>query len=231
MTKDYCVIVDRYSHWPIVSTAEQVAKVFTSQLRGTFSTFGICQELATDGDSVFTGGLTQTFIKVWDMKLHLSSAANPHSNCRAELAEMNVKRLITENCGPTGSLDVGSFHRAMLSYRNTLDPHTRVSPAMAVFVVQVRDGLPVLPGHYTPHNTWRELLDHREKAMAWRHIAGREQWEAHTKTLPALQCGDKVLMQNLDWNHPRRWERTVKVVECKDFDQYLIKTDGTCQTT
>ena len=206
-----------------MSTAEQGAKGFTSQLRKTFSTFGICQELATDGASVFTGGLTQNFLKVWDVKHRLSSVANPHSNCRAELAVKQVKRLITENCGPSGSLDVDSFHRAILSYRNTPDTHTRVFPAMAVFGRQVRDGLPFLPGHYTPHNTWRELLHNREKAMARRHIAGREQWEAHTKTLPALQCGDNVFLQNLVGNNPRRWERTGKVVECKDFDQYLIK--------
>ena len=200
--KDYCVVVDRYSHWPTVAMADQGARGFCSQLRRMFSTFGICQELATDGASVFTGGLTQEFLKVWDVKHRLSSVANPHSNCRAELAVKQVKRIITENCGPSGTLDVDSFHRALLSYRNTPDPHTRVSPAMAIFGRQVRDGLPVQPGHYNPHNTWKELLDHREHAMARRHIAGREQWEAHTKDLAQLVQGDSVFLQNLVGNHP-----------------------------
>ena len=139
-----------------------------------FSPFGICQEIATDGPSVLTGGLTQTFLKSWDVKHRLSFVLNPHSNCRAELAVQQVKRAITENCGSAGTLDVDSFHRAILSYRNTPDPYTKVSPAMAVFGRQVSDGLPVFPDHYNPHNTWRELLDHREQAMARRHIAGRE---------------------------------------------------------
>ena len=102
---------------------------------------------------------------------------------------------------------------------------------MAIFGRQVRDGLPVLPGHYNPHNTWRELLDHREHAMARRHIAGREQWGAHTKSLAKLVQGDNVFLQNLVGNHPRRWERTGKVVECKEYDQYLVKVDGTGRAT
>ena len=107
-----------------------------------------------------------------------------------------------------------SFHRAILSYRNTPDPYTKESPAVAIFRRQVCDGLPVLPGHYNPHNTWHELLEHREQAMARRHIAGREEWEAHTKDLAQLVQGD-----------------TGKVVECKEYDQYLVKVDGTGRTT
>ena len=66
----------------------------------------------------------------------------------------------------SGSLDKDSFHKAILSYRNTIDPVTRFSPAMAVFGRQLRDGLPVLPGKYNPHSTWAKLLDLRERAMA-----------------------------------------------------------------
>ena len=69
----------------------------------------------------------------WGVKHCLSSVANPHSNCRAELGVKPVKTMITDNCGPSGSLDVDSFHRAILSYRNTADPVTKVSPAMAEF--------------------------------------------------------------------------------------------------
>ena len=79
-----------------------------------FSTVGICQEIATDGPSVCTGGVTQTFLKSWDVEHRLSSA-NPHSNCRVELAVKQVKRLITENWDSAGKLDVDSFHRVILS--------------------------------------------------------------------------------------------------------------------
>ena len=208
------MVVDRYFHWPIVFTSEQGARGFTESIRRIFSTYGICQELATQGASVFTGGLTQTFLKDWGVRHRLSSVGNPHSNCCAELAVKHVKRIIADNCGPSGTLDVDSYHRAILSYRNIPDTYTKVPPTMAIFGRQVRDGLPVSPSHYKPHNTWRELLDHRGHAMARRHIAGREQWEAHTKDLAKLDKGDNVFLQNLLGNHSRRWERTGKVLEC-----------------
>jgi hypothetical protein len=44
--KDYCVVVERYSHWPTVSMAEQGPRGFNKHLRRMFSTFGICQEIA-----------------------------------------------------------------------------------------------------------------------------------------------------------------------------------------
>ena len=161
----------------------------------------------------------------------MSSVAFPHSNCRAELAVKQMKRTIKGNCSNSGSLDVDAFHRAILSYRNTPDDITKVSPAMAVFGREIRDGLPILPGKYNPHNTWKELLDHREKAMAKRHVQGHEAWSEHTRRLPSLTEGDCVQIQNQSGNNPRRWERTGRVIECKEFDQYLVKTDGTGRTT
>merc|ERR1711867_228706 len=85
---------------------------------------------------------------------------------------------------------------------------TKFSPAMTVFGRQMRDGLPVLPGHYNPHTTWRELLDHREAAMAKRHVAHHEAWSEHTTRLPPLTVGMKVFVQNQVGNKPRRWDKT-----------------------
>ena len=48
--KDYCVLVDRYSHWLTVFIVSRVPGASPN-------TFGIGQEIATDGASVFTGGL------------------------------------------------------------------------------------------------------------------------------------------------------------------------------
>ena len=95
----------------------------------------------------------------------------------------------------------------------------------------MRDGLPVLPGKYNPHNTWKELLEHREKALAKRHVAHHEAWKEHAKKLPALPVGTKVFIQNQVGNHPRRWERTGTVMEVRDYDQYNVKVDGTGRLT
>jgi hypothetical protein len=50
--KDYCVLVDRYSHWPFVLMAEQGAKGSAKHLRRIFSPFGISQEIATRAEFV-----------------------------------------------------------------------------------------------------------------------------------------------------------------------------------
>ena len=131
------------------------------------------------------------------------------------------------NCSPSGSLDTDSFHKAMLSYRNTVDPVTKFSLAMAIYGRQMRDGLPVLPGQYNPHNTWQEILDHRERAMAKRHVAQHELWSEHTSKLKPLMVGSKVFIQNQVGNKPRRGDKTGVVMECKEFDQYVVKVDGT----
>ena len=229
--KCYLVIVDRYSHWPLAYQADNGASGLVKILRGVFSTYGVAEEVASDGGKEFTAEETQQFLKNWSVHHRLSSVAFPHSNCRAELAVKQVKRIIMSNISPSGSLDVDSFHRGILSYRNTIDPVTKFSPALAVFGRQVRDGLPVLPGKYNPHNTWKELLEHREKAMAQRQVVQHEAWSEHTKTLPPLPVGAKVFIQNQVGNHPRRWERTGKVVEAKDHDQYIVRVDGTGRVT
>ena len=74
-------------------------------------------------------------------------------------------------------------------------------------------------------------MEHREKALARRHVAHHEAWSEHAKKLPPLTIGDKVFIQNQVGNQPRRWERTGTVVELKDHDQYNVRVDGTGRLT
>ena len=229
--KYYLVVVDRYSHWPSVYSSPFGSKGLITSIRQMFSTFGIPEELASDGGVELTAKDTENFLQAWGVHHRVSSVAFPHSNCRAELAVKQVKRIITSNCSPSGSLDVDKFHKAILSYRNTPDPVTKFSPAMAVFGREMRDGMPVLPGRYNPHACWKELLEHREKGLAKRHVAMREAWNEHTTKLVPLSNGDKVFLQNQRGNNPRRWDRTGTILESKQHDQYLVKVDGTGRTS
>ncbi|MCW4345270.1 MAG: RNase H-like domain-containing protein, partial [Candidatus Thiodiazotropha endolucinida] len=230
-SKEYVVIVDRYSNWPMVYRSESGAEGLIKRLRETFVTFGIPEELTSDGGPQFTAGKTQEFLKAWGVRHRISSVANPHANCRAELAVKTVKRMLMDNITATGSLDIDKFQRALLMYRNSVDPETKASPALILFGRPIRDAIPIPLGRYTPHETWTELLSHRELALARRHSRDHERWKERTHKLPPLQVGDHVYLQNLVGNHPRRWERTGIVVEVRQYHQYVIRMDGTGRVT
>ena len=116
--------------------------------------------------------------------------ANPYSNCGAEVAVKTVKLTLMDNTGPSGLLDVDRFQRAMLTYRNAIDPETKASPALIFFGGPVRDAIPIPMGRYCPHNTWQETF--REKALARRHSREHEKWSDYTLMLPPLKVGYHV---------------------------------------
>ena len=227
----YLVIVDRYSNWPIVERAMEGAQGLTKVLRRTFSTYGIPDELSSDGGPEFTAHTTREFLRHWGIHHRLSSVAFPHSNCRAEIGVKTIKRLITGNVTENGDIDIDTFQEAMLLYRNTPDPATKMSPAMSIFGRPIKDLIPILPGKYHPHPAWSESLSLREKALKHRHIRHHERWSEHTATLPPLKVGDRVRIQNQTGPNPNKWDRTGVVIEVRQFHQYLIRIDGSGRQT
>ena len=227
----YCVIVDRYSNWPTVEKSKDGASGLVASLRRVFVTFGISEELTSDGGTEFTASQTKQFLKDWGVHHRISSVAYPHSNCRAEIAVKTVKRLLMDNTGPSGTLDTDSFQRAMLQYRNTPDKETGISPAQCIFGRPIRDFIPIHPGRYEPHPTWKETLLAREEALRNRHMRMAERLTEHTKILPPLKVGDKVRIQNQTGPHPTKWDKTGAVIEVRQFDQYLVKIDGSGRAT
>ena len=227
----YLVIVDRYSNWPIVERAINGSKGLIDILRSTFATYGIPDELASDGGPEFTAHDTQRFLQDWRVHHRLSSVAFPHSNCRAEVAVKTVKRLISDNIKTDGNLHIDSFQRAMLQYRNTPDPATKESPASCLFGHQTKDLIPILRGKYIPHRTWQESQSLRELALRQRNSLAQERWSEHTRTLTPLKVGDRVRLQNQTGNFPNKWDKTGTVIEVKQFHQYRIRVDGAGRVT
>ena len=227
----YLVIVDRYSNWPIVERAKEGAQGLMNALRQTFATYGIPDELSSDGGPEFTAKTTGQFLQDWGVHHRLSSVAFPHSNCRAEIGVKTVKRLITGNVGRDGAINIDEFQQAILQYRNTPDPTTKLSPAMCIFGRPIKDLIPILPGKYQPHQTWTESLLLREAALRHRHMSQQEKWSAHTRALTPLRVGDRVRLQNQTGPHPNKWDRTGVVIEVRQFHQYLIRVDGSGRQT
>ena len=229
--KNYLAIVERYSNYPIAERAKDGAKGLVKSLKRLFATFGIPDEISTDGGSEFVASSTQSFLRTWGVDHRLSSVAFPHSNCRAEIGVKTIKRMIMSHTSPTGGLDTDAFRVAMLQYRNTPDPETKVSPALAVFGKPVKNFIPVLPGRYEPHPTWKDTLDRREEALRARHMKAQERWTEHTKLLPPLKVGDLVRIQNQIGHHPTKWDKTGVVIEVHQFDQYIVRVDGSGRVT
>ena len=227
----YLVIVDRYSNWPIVERSQDGAQGLIKALRQTFATYGIPDELSSDGGPEFVAHSSRQFLRNWGVHHRLSSVAFPHSNCRAEVGVKTIKRLITGNTGKDGDINIDTFQKAILQYRNTPDPTTKLSPAMCIFGRPIKDLIPILPGKYQPHPAWRDFLNLREAALRHRHMLQQDRWSEHTKALSPLKVGDRVRIQNQIGNHPNKWDRTGIVIEVRQFHQYLIRIDGSGRQT
>ena len=58
---NYLVIVDRYSNWPIVEKTSGGSQGLIDSLRRSFVTYGIPDELSSDGGPEFTAATTHEF--------------------------------------------------------------------------------------------------------------------------------------------------------------------------
>ena len=58
-----------------------------------------------------------------------------------------------------------------------------------------------------------------------------EKWSEHTKRLPPLKVGDRVRIQNQVGSHPTKWDNTGVIIEVRQFDQYVVKVDGSGRVT
>ena len=224
----YLIYADRFSGWTEVAClrTSSNASSINNILRRYFATFGVPEEISSDGGPPYESNEFNSFLKNWDINHRLSSAYFPESNGRAEIAVKTMKRILTSNVSRTGSLDTEAVAKALLLHRNTPAPDMGVSPAELLFGRNIPDHLPH-PIQF--RREWSDLADAREKTHARRfnNISLKDE----RNVLQPLQVGDPVAVQNQTGNHPSRWDKTGFVVETLPHRQYRIRIDGSRRLT
>ena len=121
--------------------------------------------------------------------------------------------------------------RAMLQYRNTPQPDTRMSPAQVVYGRHMQDFIPVVNDKYKPKQEWGMIREYRERALARRLDRDGARLEEHTKKLGPVPVGGAVAVQNQTGRFPKKWDKTGVVVENKDHDKVCVRLDGSRRLT
>ena len=237
----YLVIGDRLSGWPeIYSTpsgsANSGARGLIACMRKFFATFGVPEEISSDGGPEFTASETKKFLATWGVRQRISSAYHPQSNGRAEVAVKSVKRLLRANTTASGSLDTDQVLLGLLQLRNTPDPDCHVSPSEIVFGRPLKDSMGFISKLEKFKNSaikpiWREAWAAKETALRARFVKTTEKLNQSSKYLGPLSVGDKCFVQNQCGTYPKRWDRTGTVVELRPNEQYSVKIDGSGRIT
>ena len=229
---NFLTIVDRYSNWLSVFKLDRdTSEEFLKVLRTYVAIFGIPLSFTSDGAKVFTSKIVEDFFNRWGIVHRVTTAYNPRSNKRAEVAVKSAKRLIRDNLSQTGSLDTDKLARAVLQHRNTPCPITGISPAQIVFGRVLRDFLPLQPGKFIPRKEWQQAAESREKSYSKRILDKATQLSRGTKQLPPLQLGDHVYIQDQHGRTPKQWNNTGIIVEVGKYNDYHISVDGSRHVT
>ena len=152
-----------------------------------------------------------------------SSARYSQSNGRAELGVKTAKRTIEENTASNGSLNTDKACQALLQYRNTPLQGLGLSPAQLLFHRRLRDCFPSKAVHLKPHPEWIEAGNQREQAFFKRNQRLIEEYDRTAHSLPVLDVGTTVLVQDGSGRH--RWNRTGNIVEVLNR-KYTIRMHG-----
>ena len=235
MVTDFChleghlflIYADRFSGWV------EVDRLSTNNFRLVrhaflkwFQTYGVPEEIASDGGPPFNSLAYKTFLRIWDVRRRLSSAYYPQSNGRAEAAVKSVKRILQGNINPsTGDLDTDAAARAIMTHRNTPAQDTGIAPSVMLFGKPLRDHL---PRARTLRREWSSIADSREDALARRVSMTKPQTG---KELRPLNVGDSVQVQNQTGHHPNKWNSTGVVSGVLPNRQYNVVMDGSRRVT
>ena len=200
----YLVLVDRYSHCPIVTPNREGAKGLIHTLRDTFATYGIPDSIASDGGPEFASQITRTFLKDWNVHHRISSAYHPHANCRAEVGVKSMKRLIAGNTGPGGTLAHRLVPQSHANLPEQPGPRDQIIPSnVRVWTTHPRSP-PRQPNpvHAPPHLE-RHAKPQRESTVETIHSRKGQMGRAHSRT-HATESRRRCQDTKPDWTPPNQ---------------------------
>ena len=226
---NFLAIVDRFSNWlSVFQLSKDTSECLLTVLRNYFATFGIPITFTSDGAKIFTSKLVEDFFNRYGVVHRVTTAYNPKSNKRAEIAVKSAKRMIRTNLSQSGSLDTDKMTRALLQHRNTPCALTGLSPAQILFGRVLRDFLPLQPGKFIPRKEWRMAADSRAAAYSKRVMDKAITLTNHSKALSPLSLGQEVLVQdqNKASRTHKQWTRTGIIVHVGKYDDYQVRLHG-----
>ena len=140
----YLIYADRFSNWvEVAKMKDQRFQTMKKSMLRWFSTFGVPDEMSSDGGPPYNALEYETFLKAWGIEMRKSSAYYPQSNGRAEVAVKTAKRILLGNINDsTGEVDTEAVTRALLAHRNTPNHQDKMSPSELLFGHKMKDHLP-----------------------------------------------------------------------------------------
>ena len=127
--------------------------------------------------------------------------------------------------------------QSLLTQKNTPDPVCYLSPTQILLGWNFKDSLPYIRKSVMVYNNsqilkiWRNAWSIKEEALRSPYVKSLENLSEHTKSLPPLNCGDHVIIQNQAGNFPNKWGKSGIILELKDYHQYAVKIDGSGRLT
>ena len=127
--------------------------------------------------------------------------------------------------------------QSLLTQKNTPDPVCYLSPTQILLGRNFKDSLPYIRKSVMVYNNsqilkiWRNAWSIKEEALRSPYVKSLENFSEHTRSLPPLNCGDHVMIQNQAGNFPNKWGKSGIIVELKDYHQYIVKVDGSGRLT
>jgi len=218
--RNFLIVIDQFSLWPIVRNMGKHTEsaAINDSLLTIFETFGLPEEIYTDGGPQFTSQEFDDFCASWCIRNTTSSPHHPQSNGIAENGVKAMKRLI--HCtfdDNKNTVDKDEWLKAITLYKNTPRGPSNTSPAEILFGRILRDGIPASQEHFVPKH--KAAADRRRDEVN-RYFSGLEDVKG-----PIFVPGDKVYIQD---PISKRWTHE-GVIDCQaktDRDFWITTTKG-----